>query len=132
MLESWELSLRKLWAEVNKNVISDLVLVCGAASCSKQSSPPSTHIRNIGKIKKEWEGSREARARHATHTPLPLTGPSLGPLGYTASIYYPSSARSPVAMQPAPTCPCKEPSLDASRENTHVDFRFSFVLGLLL
>lgn len=109
MPESWELSLRKLWAEVNKNVISDLVLVCGAASCSKQSSSPSTRIRNIGKIKKEWEGSREAGARHATHTPLPLTGPSLGPLGYTASIY-PSSAGSPVAMQPAPTCPCKEPS----------------------
>lgn len=53
MLESWELSLRKLWAEVNKNVISDLVLVCGAASCSKQSSSPSTRTRIIGKIKKE-------------------------------------------------------------------------------
>lgn len=43
--------MRKLWAEVNKKAISDLVHVRGAASCSNQSSSPSARIRNIGKIK---------------------------------------------------------------------------------
>lgn len=98
MLESWELSLRKLWAEVNKNVISDLVLVCGSASCSKQSSSPSTRTRIIGKIKKEempglacythitasdWPFPRSP-GLHSQHL-LPLV--CKVPCGYATSVY---------------------------------------------
>lgn len=80
ILESWELSLRKLWAEVNKKVISDLFHVCGMVHCSEEFFPPlNLHFRTLGRQRKSGEG-QEARGRGATHTPLPLVCPSPGPL----------------------------------------------------